>query len=217
MCKFRRILILKMKNILLLTLSILLFYSCGRRTSLNEEALKWQPYKISDSLVFKSSKGESFVLEIDTIIQYHSVTDPLDIIPDRTEHLSVFGEYTLINPFISSIGDSVFKESTKLLHLNSGLEKSNFHFDLIIEDSWYYGDSSFDIIDLEEMKRTNYNELNDVLIFEDKNSEYQERENQIKRFYWSKEFGYYRYELKNGYWWQLESFNREGENILPTN
>jgi hypothetical protein len=38
--------------------------------------------------------------------------------------------------------------------------------------------------------------FNDILVFEDKIGEYKHRDNHIERFYWSKEFGYIRYELK---------------------
>jgi hypothetical protein len=203
-----------MKLELLYIVGLVLLFSCGKTTSLENEDLNWQPYQIGDSLEFTSSKGERFSLVIDTITRNHSVTDPLDIIPNRTENCRVIGVYSLINPWVSTIGDTVTEQSTPLLNLNSGLEQPSIRFYLIIEDSWFYGISWFEIRVLNNKKCSQFSTYNDVLVFEDLTGEYRERENQIERFYWSKEFGYIRYELKEGYFWQLEKFNRNGKNII---
>jgi hypothetical protein len=141
----------------------------------------------------------------------------LDIIPDKTEHLSVSGKYSLINPWVSTIGDSVFHQDTELLHLNSGLEKSNLNLKLIIEDSWFYGDSWLDISDFEKMSTIDFLGFKDILVFEDKIGEYKDRDNHIERFYWSKDYGYVRYELKNGYFWELNRFIRNNKDKLIKN
>ncbi len=179
--------------------------------------MDWQPYEVGDSLVFESNRDESFTLVIQEISRSHAVTDPLDIIPDKTEHLSVFAKYSLINPWVSSIGDSVFHQDTELLHLNSGLEKSNLNLKLIIEDSWFYGDSWLDISKFEKMNNKELFGFNDIFVFEDKIGEYKHRDNHIERFYWSKDFGYIRYELKNGYLWELKRFIRNNEDRILKN
>lgn len=195
----------------------LLICSCGKRTSLNESDLDWQPYEVGDSLVFESNRNESFTLVIKKISRYHSVTDPLDLIPDRTEHLSVFAQYSLINPWISSIGDSVFHQDTELLELNAGLDKSSLDLKLKIEDSWFYGNAWFDISDYVKMNTKELFGFNDVLVIEDEIGEYKDRENHVERLYWSKDYGYVRYELKNGYYWELNSFIRNKKDQLIKN
>jgi hypothetical protein len=179
--------------------------------------MEWQPYKVGDRLEFKSNRNESYTIVIEKISRHHSVTDPLDIIPDKTEDLSVFGKYSLINPWVSTIGDSVFHKDTELLHMSSGIERSNLYLKLIIEDSWFYGDSWLDISELEKKSCIDSFGFNDLLVFEDKIGEYKHRDNHIERFYWSKEFGYIRYELKDGYFWELNRFIRNDKDRIIKN
>src|SRR5690554_6254177 len=85
---------MKMIYVIMIVCAILLFglFTSCRTDRLSKEDLEWQPYKVGDSLVFESNKGESKTIVIKNIESHINPTDPLDVFPEKYETLFVTGK-----------------------------------------------------------------------------------------------------------------------------
>ena len=198
---------------LLILFNCLIIQSCSESYEISQESNNWQPYSIGDILVFESSKNEKDTIFIKAIDSYTNPSDPLDAFPDYYESLFITGNISLIKPYKSSIGKIVSKEHTNILKLTAN-ENDYIKFEFSKKEAKYYGNTSFSISSLEERKPIEYGNYNDILFFENIEGDYYHRDNYIIRLFWSKKFGYVRYELKDDYYWNLKEFVRNGKNIL---
>lgn len=192
----------------------ILILSCSDKTYLSDDDLNWQPYKPYDELIFESNKGELFKIYIGTTDKNFGANDHLDIFPDYSETIAVTGEYTLIDPYESSIGEIVRVENISLLYIGSGSNQPSIRFDFSKEKSSFYGKNWFKIKELENREIISKYNFNDVLVIEDSLKNYYHRDNHITRIYWSKKYGYIGYDQKNNYSWRLKKFIRGNKNII---
>ncbi|MBA3985244.1 MAG: hypothetical protein H0X63_01380 [Flavobacteriales bacterium] len=173
-----------------------LFTSC-RTDRLSKEDLEWQPYKVGDSLVFGSNKGESKTIVVKSVERHINPTDPLDIFPDRVETLFVIGKSNShIDLLKISKGRIWF--SIKRLNKNTLLHPNT-------------------IYNIDEIQKMDRELVSNKKVYKIEAIQYSDN---LKEFpfdlsyiYWSKEYGYAKFEYEDGYEWTLKSLIRDGVDI----
>lgn len=194
---------------------LIIFFSCKKENNIKPKLSHRQPYKIGDKLIFKSSSNQIDTLFVNEISEYTTPYGNRGFLPEYQTTYFISGEITLQNPFISITGKKVTKEYISLLKLSTVRE--NDYITLTFKkrsDTLTYPELTFKISDLESKfeKKSKYESIKiDTESYEDLQFVYD-----LKNIYWSKEFGYTKYEFKNGYLWNLVKFIRNNENILKT-
>ena len=195
-------------------LLLLTLQSCSQTFNLSEEAIKWNPYKKGDKLIFESNNFEKDTIFVQNVESTQGGSDHLSFFPNTNETFSVYGKKSLVKPYKSSIGDMVYNEHCNLIRLHAS-EYGNFiYLDFSKKEAMYYGETILDIDSLMSITPIKYNKYKDILLFENVEENYAHRDNNILTLYWRKQFGYIRYDLKDGYYWELKQFIRNGKNIL---
>lgn len=196
-------------TIAILLLSSFLIQAC-KTQKLSKEDKEWQPYSKGDILVFKSSDNKRDSIFIDKIESHSNPNDPLSTGKKKYEFLFVSGEITLQEPIKTKLGHTFDRERIDILQMT--LDDSNSYIKFVFSkksDSLKYPTTVLSINELEGK----VDENNPVKI---KAKEYYDLpfDYDLESFWWSKKYGYTRYEFKNGSYWELEKFIRKGRNIL---
>lgn len=199
-------------NIILGLLTLFTLNACTKY-KLSKEDKKWQPYKKGDVLVFKSSSNE-----IDTVFirKIHTHTNGDDPLTPKSFHQSLFvdAEVSLREPRIQN-KKPYYREYIGVLSMYAGKGTSSITFDLNKRSDTLSFPSNllltFSLKSLEnKVSNLRYKSFEIIPnLSNDLSNDYD-----LKNYWWSKEFGYVRYEFKNGYYWELQEFLRKGKNIL---
>ncbi|MDC9721439.1 MAG: hypothetical protein PSN34_01535 [Urechidicola sp.] len=200
--------------------SIIIFISLTscKKHSFTKSDLEWQPYEIGDILIFESNRKEVDTIFITDISTYSNPEDQLGIFSDYHETLFVSGEVTLLNPKIDIFKRPYYRDGINLLKMYAS-EESSIKFNLAkIGDTLSYPTTNISLDSLKykmkyspKIKLTN---INDEVVKITTKDYYFDMKFDLATFYWSKKFGYVRYDFKNNYYWTLQKFIRNDENIL---
>ncbi len=179
--------------------------SCKSTYRLTEQEIIFNPYRVGDTLVFKSNTGDRdtiFVLEID---RRKNPTSQLAILPDYAEHLSVFVKHS--DPATPDGGHRYLRNNFLEMHKWNKIS-ATIDFDFAAKDAWFYGGNGINITDIKNHTMTelkiNSVVYRDVVIIHSNNTEYRHRNNFIDKIYWSNTTGYLKFDLLNGATWELE-------------
>ncbi|QHI38862.1 hypothetical protein IMCC3317_42620 [Kordia antarctica] len=201
-------------GVFILIISFLLVGCTKYKLSITD--LEWQPYLKGDILVFQSNMSEIDTVYITEINTYSNAEDHLAISSDHHETLFVSGLVTLARPKKDHLGNYYYKGGIKLLSMYAD-DDSHIEFELNkIGDSLRYASAKYTINEItkyyEESSKIDFNNIEDVVSME--TSITYKIDYDLKNIWWSKEYGYVRYEYKNNYYWELKKFIRNGEDIL---
>src|SRR5690554_914355 len=187
------------KQTSIIILITILLTSCGKRIEMPESEKKWNPYKVGEVLIFKSSENE-----LDTI-KVKEISD--NIFPDGPTPLKYYNENLWI--FVEHTDPNYDRHlKNNFLEITTGTPETPtiINFRLLAKNSVFY-DSYRTIEELDSMKltflETPIGEFSDVLEINDKERRYAERDNFVEKIYWSKSNGYLKFEKKDGKTWVL--------------
>ena len=161
---------------------------------LTESDLEWQPYREGDLLVFKSNLGEIDTIIVRSIETYNNPDDPLAFLPNKIQSLFVNGKQNI-------------------LELDAGKKESYIHFTLKLGDKNLRCPNIIKSIKELAKKKSGQNEIIEIEATEYYDN-LKELNFDLKNIYWSKEYGYIKLEFKNQYNWELQSFIRNGKNLI---
>nr|WP_299484902.1 hypothetical protein [uncultured Allomuricauda sp.] len=198
-----------MKNyLIILALSSFLF-ACKSQKISNDDR-KWQPYLKGDVLIFKSNENKKDSIFINKIESYNNPKDPLGASQKKYESLFISGEVSLKKPIKTRLGHTFNKERIDILEMVSDSNQTFIKFVFNKKsDSLKY---PITVLTLDSLKkRVNGDGFVkiDAKEYYDLSFDYD-----LKSFIWNKKYGYTRFNLKNGTYWELEEFLRKDKNIL---
>lgn len=201
------------KETFLVGLLIFSMFGC-EKYSLPKSIDDWQPYKVGDIIVFESNEGGIDTVSIKKIHNSYMVDDNLSAFPDKHQNIVAIGEVTLNEPITTSLGNQIFKEEISLLSLYAD-ESIYFNFDFKRpSDGLNYPSTALTFLELktllEKKEASNFNSTD----IEAVNQYESVIQYDLKKFWWSKRYGYTRFDFKNGDYLKLIKFIREGKNIL---
>ena len=194
-----------------LSISLLVtVFSCGKTHRISDTDLAEQPYHVGDTLIFMSSTNLVDSIFIDEIERFKSPSDPLDLFPDYTETVHISAHISLLEPYVSSINKMVQHEYMSFLSLRGSENSAYFDFELNKpRDTLRYRDF---MVPIDSIRGKGMNEVIEI------NSNIYESifpfPYDLERIFWSRKYGFVKYEFSNGLSWQLIAFIRRGENIL---
>lgn len=187
------------KRTSIIILTTILLTSCGKRIEMPESEKMWNPYKVGEVLIFKSSENE-----LDTI-KVEEIND--NIFPDGPTPLKYYNESLWV--FVEHTDPNYDRHlKSNFLEIRTGTPEkpATISFGLLAKNSVFY-DSSRTIEELDSMEltflETPIGKFSDVLEIYDKARRYSERDNFVEKIYWSKSNGYLKFEKKDGKTWEL--------------
>ncbi|MCX2682184.1 hypothetical protein OOZ15_19745 [Galbibacter sp. EGI 63066] len=201
------------KDTFLVGLLIFSIFGC-EKYSFPKNIDDWQPYKVGDIIVFESNKGNIDTVSIKKIHNSYLADDNLSVLPDKHQNIVVIGEAVLNKPIKTSLGGQIFKEEISLLSIYAD-ESVYFNFDFKRpSDGLNYPSTALTFLKLktllEKKEASNFNSI----VIEAVNQYESLIQYDLKKFWWSKKYGYTRFDFKNGDYLKLVKFIREGKNIL---
>ncbi|MBX2888351.1 MAG: hypothetical protein KF829_06835 [Ferruginibacter sp.] len=193
------------KQHILFLFPLLLLVSCGRIVKLSEEDYSWMPYKGNETLVFKSSTGETdtiFFIRKDTL---WGLPDPA-LSTSKYEIAAIFckhsdpymgkNEHRYLESYFFEIKKTMSRKAELVVHLSA-------------KDANFYHLSSIKIDSLSRVRpmpfATSQKHYDDVYIIEaeDYLGSFYQRSDFVTKLYWSKSEGLIRYDKKDGVYWEL--------------
>lgn len=195
------------KQHILFLFPLLFLLSCERIVKLSEEDYSWMPYKGNETLVFKSSTGETdtiFFIRKDTL---WGLPDPA-LSTSKYEIAAIFCKHLV--PYLqngkppNSYFEYYFLKLKKTMS-----KKAELVIDLSTKDAKFYNLRPIKIDSLNKVNpvsfRTSYEQYNDIYIigYDDYANDFYNRSNFITKIYWSKSKGLIRYDKKDGVYWEL--------------
>lgn len=191
---------MKIIYLIFCVLTLGLFASC-RTDRISKADLDWQPYKEGDSLVFKSNKGESKTIVVESIESHINPTDPLDIFPNRQETLFVTSED---------------RDNTTLVNLGAREKGCRIYFKLsrLSESTLWHPNTVYYISEIKKMETEliSNKEVYKIPAIQSADN-LKDIPFDLQHIYWSKEYGYVKFEYENGYEWTLKFLIRDGVDI----
>lgn len=179
-----------------------------KKFQLSKSDLEFQPYQLNDTLKFISSKNQSETIIVSDISSHSNPEDNLAVISDYHEKLFVTGKTS---------NEDFFQRVNLLTMYSDKNSLIEFNFSKV-NDSLTYPSTILTLDSLKEklesLSKEDILNLNDVVKIKAEDY-YFDMDFDLENIYWSKKFGYVRYEFNNGYFWELEEFIRAGKNILP--
>lgn len=194
------------KQIILFCFSVLFLVSCGQTNSLSEEDYLWMPYNGDETLVFKSSKGDTdtiFFLKKDTLWGY---PDPA-LSTSKYQIAAIFCKHS--DSYMVGKEEHRYLENYFLKIKKTMSKKAEIEIDLSAKDANFYRLSSIKIDSLSKIQpetlQTSYGQYNDVYVIvgEDYLGGLSQRSSFVTKLYWSKSNGLVRYDKKDGVYWEL--------------
>ncbi len=184
------------KEILIISILFTLILSCTKE--LKESERNWNPYVITQVIIFESSEKELDTITITEINDNVISTGPTLKLYDF-KSLRVYGKKV-------SLQESKFAEN-KILDIEASTpdKPSQIGFPLYFENAKFAG-WGFKLEDLEKYPTmsmtTKAGTFDDVIKLEPV-VRHPERENEVQFMYWSKENGYIKFERADGFTWEL--------------
>ncbi len=173
---------------------------------LNDEDIKWNPYKMGDSLIFKSNQGVYDTIYIKNVQKGESPNDNLGKPKYYYEWLFVGAE---------SINNKKISTDYLILQVVNSPSGTGIDFNLILKNAQLDGDSNYYSTNyLKKMPiikdPTIHDKYNDVfrlpilpkVDFVNQNNSINLNYS-INAIYWSRSHGYIRFDLTNGSYWEL--------------
>lgn len=197
-----------MKRRTLIIILILFFVLIGivflkTNNRLTENDIKFNPYQVGDTLFFQSDRNEK-----DTLIIYSLDRRKLN---EKCYsfltciYTNIFYE-TLEGYYINTTAPNKTWTGNSLITIRA--EKDNYktiYFDLYVDNACWYGDSETDLDKIRLYQTTSFNTekmtINDVIVIVSENKDYVDRDDYIKRLYWSKTLGIVGFDKLNGDKW----------------
>ncbi len=194
------------KQLVLFLFSTSFLMSCGQSNSLSEEDYKWMPYTGNETLVFKSTTGETdtiFLLKKDTLFAY---AEPQSINGIKYEVVSIFCKHT-----DSNIPNGKHRYLNNIFFKVEKAEDNRTEIDIrvLAKDAKFYKLSTIKIDSLNKENpsslQTQYGQYDDVYVInaEDYLGNLHQRSNFITKVFCSKSNGLIRYEKKDTVYWEL--------------
>ena len=181
--------------------------SCGRIVKLSEEDYSWMPYKGNETLVFKSSTGETdtiFFMRKDTL---WGLPDPA-LSTNKYEIAAIFCKH--LAPYLHNGKPSNSYFEYYFLKIKKTMsKKAELVIDLSTKDAKFYNLRPIKIDSLNKVNpllfRTSYGQYNDIYIigYDNYANDFYSRSNFVMKIYWSKSEGLIRYDKKDGVYWEL--------------
>jgi hypothetical protein len=185
-------------------LTIILLTSCGKTIRLADKDFRWIPYKGTETLVFKSSSGDTDTIFLLGTDRQKVPSDPLDAFPTNLEHFTIAARHSDPSPpsrnhrYLESVflelSVSEYKSPYLTLH-HAG------------KDAWFYGGGFMELKDLDTIKfvslSTKLKTYHDIVLLNPESNEYSGRSDFIKKVYWSKSEGLIRYDKQDSVYWEL--------------
>lgn len=189
-------------NLILVACLLTICFGC-KTYKLDNKDMEWNPYKAGDILVFKDDFGVFDTVYITSINVFTNPSDPLSVHPEHIQSMVVEASYT--DPYRSNI--RIEGGYLKLTKRQDGL---SVYFDLKMRNALLY-DNMFLAKDLDRLKpmriddpRSNYL---GVIEIRSSDTQYANRSNFIKSFYWKKGVGYVKIQLANNTWMLVNKSN----------
>ncbi len=190
-----------MKHLLLILPIILTLASCT--TNLEEAEQKWNPYEKGEVLVFTSKTGDTDTIFIlDVINELHPTRHGTELpVFTKNQNIEISVRHTDPN-YDRYLTNNFFELEARTKDF-----PTTIRFLLAAKNSWFYGEP-YELEKLQEKEQIKltvpFGTFNDVLVLEDTNGEYSERENYVQRVYWSYSEGYLKWEKLDGTTWELK-------------
>ncbi|WP_430410681.1 hypothetical protein [Kordia sp.] len=206
--------VLKTKKEALLMILLLIFTSC-KVYKLDHSDYDWQPYKKGDILIFENSNGK-----IDTINVRESNTrnakeiTPYKFFSEKHQINSSRGELNNDAPTIVQSKPILFKRNISLVYIGRENDSAYIGF------SEYKPPANYNIfVPIKKMEDFIYedNLLGKCYKVNNIDNYYNGFNNPLNSLFFSKKYGYLRFNFKDGNFVQLRKFIRNGVNILPNN
>lgn len=163
--------------------------------------------------MFESNTNHVDTIFVREINSYRNPEDHLAISTNYHTTYFITGEISLIHSFTSSIGNKVKQDYVDILKLSSGKEDDYLILNFKKRrDTLSYSEVTLKISELKSKfeNKAKYESIEiDATSYNDMPFNYD-----LKSILWSKEFGYTKYEFKNGHSWSLIEFIRNDKNIL---
>ena len=202
-----------MKKVIFGSILLMIFLSCNKSINLTCSDKNWQPYGVGDTLIFKSNLGDTVNVIVSDIESYSGRMGPDIVQKGVWESLKV--------NCTEFIGKSINKINTfELLELSSMEEDNNcsIRFKCPIKGAKIYEAQELYRKDLEEIKLKSLTignlHFDDVIEYQVREKKYSDRSDFISKIYWSKSYGYVRFDLNNTGYWMLIGINEV--NLLRT-
>lgn len=196
----------RVSSIILLIILSMAAISCTH--GLSDEGYSWLPYEENDELVFRSDEGEKQTIIVKSVNKKTSNIDPLALFPKKQEVITVFGE-SVSNQYESSQSSEEFM----LLRISAFSKgRENIWFSWNKPDLQIYGSTGIELSDLKQRRTDKIRiALGEIEVYELESSDrvFVNRSNFVKKFYWSKDLGYVKFELNTGEIWTLVERIRE--------
>lgn len=195
---------MKSNSFILFLLSMSLI-SCGQTYRLSEDDYTWMPYKGDETLVFKSSTGDTdtiFLLKKDTLWGY---PDPI-MSTSKYEVAAIFCRHSDAS---TRSNEHRYLENYFFEIKKTKSRRAELVFDLSAKDANFYRLSKIKIDSLNKIEpvtlQTSYGQYDDVYVIEGEDwlGSFYQRSNFVTKLYWSKSSGLVRYDKKDGVYWEL--------------
>ena len=189
-------------KLLVLTIALLFFLSCGETYKLSKTDLRFNPYKVGDKLIFQSNTLIfDTVTIVDIVRQTVGLGRPFDGKKERGEGLSVIVEHSVTNP------DSFPGRKQGSIFMMHNYSKGSY------VDYWFTGhikreaiSNPFYVRDLDTLKTFSYStkagHFDDVILIKS-DTVYPNIFDRLSKIYWSKKVGYIKIEVNDTLQWEL--------------
>ena len=174
--------------------------SCNSHYKLKKDDIKYIPYEGDEILVFKSDKKGIDTIFLKGMSNFNACGDPLDIVPDKCDGLSL--NCTRTDPNYDRYLEG--KSLVEIVATSNG--ETHISFDIVLKGSWFYSMGSYSLYEFENMPNAELKIDNtiykDVKIFEASQyaKQYEQRDNYAERFYWSLSQGFLGLDRRDENW-----------------
>ena len=188
-----------------LHLSIIIIFSfilnsCFRSFKIDKEALKYNPYKIKEVLVFESDKNRKDTIFVSNIRKFNPCNDPLALFPKKCEAYSISCKKTDPN-------HNRYLDEKSLIKIFASTDKKSYlDFNITLKGSWFYSTKIYSLSEFDSIPDSilviGDVIYNDVKIFneEEYSLQYKNRNNYALRFFWSKSQGFLGLDRRDEKW-----------------
>ena len=170
-------------------------------------------------MIFKTNEDKIDTIFVEEITSIKTATggryfQNIGDIGKGDETLFVSGEISLEKPR-KQAGKLYYREYVDLLRLEVSKEEFGY---LVLENikgrNWSYKNRIHKTDSLDRLEGRKLHNLNDVIVFVNDKIGHKNDDNVLINIFWSKKYGYIRYEFKDGSYWELQKFIRDNKNIL---
>lgn len=198
-----------MTKTLVVILTLIVLFSCRSTYRLSQSEQKFNPYKEGDTLTFISSSGDKDSIFIVNVSKFYKKPNlSYKFFDDRRQEIYVSVRHSDPSP---PDGKQRYLTNRFLTIGKQDTSSATIQMEFAAKNAWFYGHNlTLDAIAYykKETIKVPAGTFSDVVAISSYNQEYKSRDNFIKTIYWSKSFGYIRFDLLNGTTWEL--INKHG-------